>query len=232
MKPENQRTNSLGQPIGVDMSDWSAPGPPNTETLVGRYCTLEALDPDRHAVELFESFSADEAGRNWTYMPYGPFATQSELSKLTEELCDSDDALFFAIRDSSSGKAVGFASYLGIVPEMGSIEVGHVAFAPALQRTRAGTEAMYLMMKRAFDWGYRRYEWKCDSLNAGSHRAAERYGFKFEGIFRQARVYKGRSRDTTWFSIIDSEWLAVRARFEAWLDLSNFDDDGQQMASF
>jgi RimJ/RimL family protein N-acetyltransferase len=139
-----------------------------------------------------------------------------------------DDPLFFAIVDPS-GNPIGMASYLRIAPAAGSIEVGHIHYAPALQRTRASTEAMYLMMRRAFDeLGYRRYEWKCDDLNAASLRAADRLGFVYEGTFRQHTVYKGRSRDTAWYSIIDKDWPAVRRVFEAWLDPENFDERGRQ----
>jgi RimJ/RimL family protein N-acetyltransferase len=144
---------------------------------------------------------------------------------------DSADPLFFAVVDAASGRAAGVASYLRIDPVNGVIEVGHLAFAPQLQRTRVATEAMYLMMKHAFSLGYRRYEWKCDALNAPSRRAAERLGFTFEGVFRQAIVYKGRSRDTAWFSVIDSEWPVLETAFLAWLDPDNFDADGRQRRS-
>ena len=141
----------------------------------------------------------------------------------------STDPLFFAIIDARTGRAVGVAAYLAVQPDLGSIEVGHLAYSPLLQRTPASTEAMYLMMRRVFEeYGYRRYEWKCDSHNAPSWDAAERLGFTFEGIFRQARIVKGRNRDNTYLAIIDSEWPALRAAFEAWLDPANFDEAGQQ----
>src|SRR5207248_1590774 len=138
----------------------------------------------------------------------------------------------YAMIDATGGRAVGVASYLNINRSAGSIEVGAIAYSPALQRTPAATEAMYLMMRRVFDeLGYRRYEWKCNSLNAPSRVAAARYGFRFEGLFRQADVVKGRNRDTAWFSIIDSEWPAIKAAFERWLDPGNFDAEGHQRMS-
>jgi RimJ/RimL family protein N-acetyltransferase len=145
-------------------------------------------------------------------------------------VCLGDDPLFFAIVDAKTGRAVGLASYLRIDPRVGSIEVGHLRFSSLLQRTPAATEAMALMMRRAFELGYRRYEWKCDALNAPSRAAAERLGFEFEGIFRQARLNKGRNRDTAWFSILDREWPALRPAFERWLDPANFDANGKQRA--
>ena len=144
----------------------------------------------------------------------------------------ADDPLFYAVVDQASGGAIGVASYLRIEPAVGVIEVGHIAYSPPLRRTTAATEAMYLMMRRVFDeLGYRRYEWKCDALNAPSRRAADRFGFSFEGVFRQATMYKGRNRDTAWYSITDVEWPALKARFEAWLDESNFSADGAQRLS-
>jgi RimJ/RimL family protein N-acetyltransferase len=165
----------------------------------------------------------------WTYLFSGPFGTAQEFAAWLAAREDSLDPLFFAIVDGPTGHATGLASYLRIETMHGVVEVGHLAFSPLLQRTRAATEAMYLMMKHAFELGYRRYEWKCDALNEASRRAAERLGFRFEGIFRQAVVYKGRNRDTAWYSIVDSEWPARRAAFEAWLDPANFDADGRQL---
>ena len=145
-----------------------------------------------------------------------------------QRVCLGDDPLFHAIIDSATGKAIGVASYLRIDPASGSIEVGHINYSPLLQRTPAATEAMYLMMQRVFELGYRRYEWKCDALNARSRAAAQRYGFSFEGVFRQATVYKGRNRDTAWYAAIDQEWPALQAAFLQWLDPANFDQDGRQ----
>ena len=196
--------------------------------MEGRYCRLEPLDPDRHAAPLFAANAADLQGRDWTYLRYGPFPTLSSYRDWMSTYCLGDDPLFFAIVDRADGQPAGVASYLAIVPGNGSIEVGHLHYSPRLQRCPAATEAMYLLMKRAFELGYRRYEWKCDALNAASRAAAERLGFSYEGIFRQATVYKDRNRDTAWYAAIDSEWPALREAFLAWLDPSNFDEHGQQ----
>lgn len=221
-------TNALGQPVGPPLPDWRPPPRPAHAALVGRYSRLEPLDAGRHAADLYAAYSEDAAGRLWTYLFSGPFASAGEYRAWVEARQDSVDPLFFAVVDAACGRAAGVASFLRIDPAHGVIEVGHLAFAPRLQRTRVATEAMYLMMKHAFDLGYRRYEWKCDALNAPSRRAAERLGFTFEGVFRQAVVYKGRNRDTAWYSIIDGEWPRLEARFRAWLDAANFDDEGRQ----
>lgn len=200
--------------------------------MEGRFCRVEPLDPQRHAADLFAANSADKDGRNWTYLPYGPFAAIADYRRWVEQASRGDDPLFHAILDLPSGRAVGVASYMRIDPAMGSIEVGGINYSPLLQRRPTATEAMYLMMRRVFDeLGYRRYEWKCDELNAPSRAAAERFGFRFEGIFRQVVVYKGRNRDTAWFSIIDSEWPALKSAFERWLAPENFDGAGRQRRS-
>ncbi len=196
--------------------------------MAGRFCRVEPLSPERHCKELFAADREDATGQNWTYLPTGPYSDYPSYAEWLAGMAASEDPLMHAILDHS-GKAVGLAGYLRIDPPAGVIEVGHLVFSPRLQRRPAATEAMFLMMRRAFDeLGYRRYEWKCDSLNTPSRRAAERLGFKFEGIFRQARVYKGRSRDTAWYSIIDREWPALKAAFEKWLDPANFDEEGKQ----
>ncbi len=198
--------------------------------MEGRTCRLEPLDADAHADALHEAYALDTDGRGWTYLPYGPFASAADYRGWSEEAAASDDPLFFAILDAD-GAPLGVASYLRIMPAIGTVEVGHIHLAPPLQRTRAATEAMYLMMRRAFDeLGYRRYEWKCDDLNAPSRHAAERLGFTYEGTHRQATIYKGRNRDTAWYSILDREWSRVRATLEAWLDPGNFDAEGRQRA--
>jgi len=199
--------------------------------MVGRWCRLEPLDPERHAASLFAAYQLDREGHRWTYLPYGPFANEASFRAWLTEMAAKDDPLFFAVLDET-GEAVGVASFLRISPETGSIEVGHIHYSPRLERTRAATEAMYLMMRRVFDeLAYRRYEWKCDSLNAPSRRAADRLGFTYEGTFRQHLVAKGRNRDTAWYSIIDSEWPAIKAAFEAWLEADNFDEAGKQRAA-
>jgi RimJ/RimL family protein N-acetyltransferase len=226
------RTNALGQPIGEPVPVWTPrPRPPRTP-IEGRLCRLEPLDADAHADALFAANAADPEGRMWTYLPYGPFASAPDYRKWVEQVQPGDDPQFFAIAERATGRPLGVASYLRIDPAMGVIEVGHLAFSPALQRTPVATEAMYLMARRAFDeLGYRRYEWKCDSLNAPSRRAAERLGFRYEGTFRQAVVIKGRNRDNAWFSITDREWPALRAGFEDWLAPDNFDAAGRQRRS-
>jgi RimJ/RimL family protein N-acetyltransferase len=226
-----QRLNQLGQPIGEPLPAWAAPPRPPREPMVGRYCRLEPLDPARHGAQLFAANSADAAGRMWTYLAHGPYATLDEYAPWLQWAAGSDDPRFHAIIDLRTEQAAGVASYLRIDPPAGSIEVGHLAFAPALQRTPAATEAMYLMMERAFALGYRRYEWKCDALNAPSRAAAQRLGLSFEGVFRQATVYRGRNRDTAWYATIDREWPALRRAFAQWLDPANFDGEGRQRAS-
>jgi RimJ/RimL family protein N-acetyltransferase len=222
------RTNDLGQPIGPPVADWRPLPWPRHEAMHGRYCRLEPLDAARHAADLHDAYSLDRDGRMWTYLFSGPFTTRDEYRAWVESRQGSRDPLFFAVVDTATDRATGVVSYLRIDPAHGVVEVGHIAFSPLLQRTRAATEAMYLMMQHAFGLGYRRYEWKCDALNAPSRRAAERLGFTFEGVFRQAVVYKGRSRDTAWYSVIDSEWPARETAFRAWLDPGNFETDGRQ----
>jgi RimJ/RimL family protein N-acetyltransferase len=225
-------SNRFGQPIGFPVEGWSArPFPPRTP-MVGRWCRVEPLDVARHAAELHEANLDDPEGRNWTYLSSEPFRDLDPYRAWLAKMSAGDDPLFHAIVDAQSGKAVGIAAFLRIDPANGVIEVGHINYSPRLQRTIAATEAMALMMRRVFDeLGYRRYEWKCDALNAPSRAAAARLGFTFEGVFRQAIVYKGRNRDSAWFSITDREWPAVKRAFERWLDPSNFDERGSQRSS-
>lgn len=222
------RTNSLGQPIGDAVPDWKPVPRPPRAAMEGRWCRAEPLVTQRHAADLFRALAEDGAGRIWTYMAYGPFPTLGEFERWMTDTCLGDDPLFHAIVDRRTGQALGVASYLRIDPKFGVIEVGYISYAPALQRSIAATEAMYLMMRRVFEeLGYRRYEWKCDALNAASRRAAERLGFAFEGVFRQATLYKGRNRDTAWFSIVDAEWPALKRAYETWLGPDNFDAAGR-----
>ena len=219
-------TNGSGQPIGAPLVGWTArPQPPRT-LITGRFCRVEPIDIERHAADL-HAVNTDPA--SWTYFSYGPFSDFNGYRSWLAEMAVLNDPLFYAIVDINRGKAVGVAAYMRIDPANGVIEVGHLNFSPALQRTAAATESMYLMMRRAFDeLGYRRYEWKCDSLNMPSRRAAERFGFTYEGTFRQAIVYKNRNRDTTWYSIIDGEWPARKRALEGWLSPENFDVAGHQ----
>jgi RimJ/RimL family protein N-acetyltransferase len=218
-----------GDPIGPVVEGWSArPRPPRTP-MEGRTVVLEPLSAERHADDLFEAQAADPTGRMWTYMPNGPFSDRASFRTWAEAAEASTDPLHFAVIDRADGKAAGTASFLRIDPPAGVIEVGWIAFSPRLQRTVQSTEAMALMMARVFDeLGYRRYEWKCNALNAPSMRAAERLGFTYEGMFRQATIVKGRNRDTAWFSILDREWPRAKAAFAAWLDPANRDEAGRQ----
>lgn len=222
------RTNRYGQPIGPAIAGWSArPRPPRAE-LAGRYCRLEPINPQRHGADLRAAYMEAPDDRDWTYL-FDERPPEGDFDAYLGELASSEDPLHFAIIEQHSEKALGTAALMRIDVTHGSIEVGWITFSPRLKRTAAATESMYLMMRSAFDeLGYRRYEWKCDSLNAPSRSAAERYGFTFEGIFRNAVVYKGRSRDTAWYSITDQEWPRVRFAFEAWLDPTNFDERGRQ----
>lgn len=223
--------NDLGQPVGPSVPGWQPPARPAQQPLQGRFCIVEPLDVARHARSLFDANCLDHDHRMWTYLAYGPFARFEAYERWLTERAAATDPLFQAFIDRRSGSAVGVGTFMRIDPPAGSIEVGHIAMSPLLQRSPAATEAMYLMMRHAFELGYRRYEWKCDALNAKSRRAAERLGFVFEGVFRQATIYKGRSRDTAWYSIIDPEWPLLREAFERWLDHDNFDASGLQRAS-
>jgi len=223
--------NQWGQPVGHPVPNWNPVPVPDRTVMEGRFCRIEPLSSDRHAVDLFNANQIDSDGRNWTYLAYGPFASLDDYIDWVDQWLASDDPLFFAIIDLASMKAVGVASYLRIDPRQGSIEVGHLNFSPLLQGKPAATEAMFLMMQRAFELGYRRYEWKCHSLNAPSRRAAQRLGLSYEGIFRQAAVFKGRNRDTAWYAAIDEEWSALRQAFQQWLDPANFDVTGRQKVS-
>jgi RimJ/RimL family protein N-acetyltransferase len=221
--------NEFGQPIGFPLPYWTPPPMPPRETLTGVFCRLEPLDPGRHAAALFNANTSAAGGdKNWTYLAYGPFQNLTDYQAWMETVSTTDDPLFFAIIDLTGGLPAGVASYLRIAPESGSIEVGGINYSPRLQQTPAATEAMYLLMKQAFALGYRRYEWKCDALNAPSRAAAQRLGFSFEGVFRQATVYKGRNRDTAWYAALDTDWPALRAAFQAWLAPDNFDAQGRQ----
>ncbi len=222
-------SNALGQPLDRLLPDWRTPAVPSREAMQGRWCRLEPLDAERHARQLHDANALDTEGRNWTYLPYGPYDSFASYRTWVESVSQGADPLFFAIVDQDSAQAVGVASFMRIDPRSGSIEVGGLNFSPLLQRRPAATEAMFLMMQRAFDLGYRRYEWKCNALNSPSRAAALRLGFSFEGVFRQATVVKGRNRDTAWYSVIDGEWPALKAAYTRWLAPENFDAQGEQL---
>ncbi|WP_429057864.1 GNAT family N-acetyltransferase [Aeromonas jandaei] len=222
--------NEFGQPLGPLVAGWDGARFPEAQLLEGWGCRCEPLDPARHEASLWQAFGEDD-GSLWTYLTSGPFPSRTEWQGWLARMAAGRDPQFYAIVDAASGRALGLASFLRIDPLAGSIEVGWLHFAPAMRRTRLATAAMVLMMGRAFALGYRRYEWKCNALNLPSRQAALRLGFTFEGIFRQARVDKERSRDTAWFSVIDSEWPALQATLGRWLDDANFDQSGRQRLS-
>lgn len=219
----------MANPLGPPVDDWTAPPLPAGPIGPGRYAALEPLEAERHAALLFRAF--DGVDSLWDYMPVGPFGSAAQYHRWVRQAVTDPATRFYAIRDLETGQCGGVASYLRMDPANGSIEVGNICFSPALQRTRAATEAMVLMMQWAFDAGYRRYEWKCNALNRPSRAAAQRLGFSYEGTFRQHMVVKGRNRDTAWFSIIDSEWPALKQAYEVWLSATNFSAEGRQRES-
>lgn len=212
--------------FGAPVPGWTPRPRPSMAPLQGRYVRLEALDADTHAADLHRAYLADAT--LWDYLPYGPFATAADYHVWATGMQAGPDPLFYVLRDRATGRCGGVASYLRITPEHGTIEVGHINLAPELAQSQAATEAMFLMMDWAFRAGYRRYEWKCDARNLPSRRAGQRYGFSYEGIFRQAAVVKGRNRDTAWFAVTDGDWPTLRAAFETWLAPANFDASGRQ----
>ncbi|HMW47641.1 MAG TPA: GNAT family protein [Cellvibrionaceae bacterium] len=224
--PMPYEINGFGQPLGERLPAWSPPPYPSGQVLKGRYCQLEPLQP-HHTADLYRALGTSASDPGWTYLPYGPFASEAEFTQWLSGQCEQSDPFFYALLNPA-GEALGLASYLRIAPQAGSIEVGHLHFGAAMARTPMATEAMYLLMQQAFAWGYRRYEWKCNALNGPSRRAAQRLGFSFEGVFRQAMVNKGRNRDTAWFAVIDRDWPALQAAFLTWLAEENFAADGSQ----
>ncbi len=217
------------QDFGRPVANWTPPKPPAFETLSGTFAYLERLDAERHAELLYAAYGGSDAV--WNYLPYGPFDHLDAYTAWVRNAASQDDPRFYAIFNIDSGAFEGVASYLRISPMAGSIEVGHINFSPALQGTRAATDAMALMMGWAFEAGYRRYEWKCDAANKRSRRAAQRLGLSYEGVFRQAAVIKGRNRDTAWFAAIDAEWPALRTAFDTYLAPDNFEPGGRQRQS-
>ena len=222
--------NTLGQAIGPPLPQWQPPPRITHATLPGRYCRVEPLHA-RHAADLFAANALDTTGGGWTYLTAGPFADFAEYEQWVEKVSPCGDPLFHALIDLRTQKAVGVAAYMRIDAANGVVEIGSLKFSPPMQRTPVASEAMYLVMRHAFSLGYRRYEWKCDTFNAPSRAAARRYGFSYEGVFRQAVVYKNRSRDTAWYGITDGDWPAIDAAFTKWLAPENFDADGKQRVS-
>ena len=220
------------RPVGPIVDPLPVGNVPDMRPLHGRWVRLEHVSEAKHAADLFHSFDGkDPNGDVWTYLGYGPFASVEEFSIWVKGREDSRDPWFYAFIARNTGKAVGMGAFMRNDAANGVIEIGHIWMSPGLQRTREATEAIYLMMRHCFDdLGVRRLEWKCDALNAPSRRAAERFGFTFEGIFRQHYIVKGRNRDTAWYAMLDKEWPKVRGAFEAWLKDDNFDASGQQKA--
>lgn len=222
--------NDLGQPVGLPVPHWRPPAKPSGQPLAGARVRLERLSARLHGPSLHAAARGDRTGEGWTYLPYGPFASESDHLGWIESVTDAADPLFYAIVDERD-QALGHAAFMRMVPRHGVLEIGHVYFSPALQRTPAATEALALMLREAFTLGWRRVEWKCNALNTASVRAAERLGFSAEGIFRQSMVVKGRNRDTAWFALLDHEWPRVQAALQAWLAPGNFDARGRQRQS-
>lgn len=218
--------NALGQPIGFAVKNFSIPLHPGFNRLSGDDVSLDPISAS-HLPDLFEAFAMDLNGGNWTYLAYGPFADLLEFTEWAKKFCFGEDPKFYTVL--LKGKPAGMLSFLRIDPTVGSIEIGHVHFSPLLQRTREGTEALLLMINWAFEAGYRRVEWKCDALNAPSRRAAKRLGFSFEGIFKQATIYKSRNRDTAWFSITSQEWPQLEKAYHLWIKRENFDSNGKEL---
>ncbi|MGO3022534.1 MAG: GNAT family N-acetyltransferase [Brevibacterium sp.] len=215
-----------------DLTNFPGAQPPRREPIHGRYIDLEPIDPTVHGDALFSAVSApDGIEERFRYLPQTPQTERSDFDSWIAEAATSSDPLFFAVVDRSTGRAEGRQALMRIDAANGVMEIGHILWGPGLARTRSATEALFLCADLAFASGYRRFEWKCDDANAPSKMAAERFGFTFEGVFRQHLVYKGRNRDTAWFSIIDSEWPALRSAYEQWLDEANFDAEGGQRQS-
>jgi len=218
-------------PIGQALPDWQPRPAPQPVILSGRFCRLEPLSSE-HVDALFAAFSQAPDGRDWLYLAAGPFADVAAYRDYVHQIAGKRDPLHFAVIDAASEQPLGTLSLMRQAPEHGVVEVGNVIFSSALQRSPLATEAQFLLMRYVFDdLGYRRYEWKCDSLNQRSINAAKRLGFEYEGTFRQAIVYKGRSRDTAWFAIIDTDWPRIKSAFEHWLSPQNFAPNGQQIRS-
>jgi len=226
------RLNEFDQPIGDALPHWSPRSRPQHTTLQGQFCRLEPLDAKHHAADLFSALSLAPDDRDWTYLAVEKFGSFEAALAYLEAMQISQDPLFFAVIDGQTQNAVGYVTLMRIDSASGVVEVGNINCSAVLQRTVAATEVQYLLMKYIFEnLGYRRLEWKCDSFNAPSRRAALRLGFCFEGIFRRAMVYKGRSRDTAWFSITDDGWPVIKASLETWMSSDNFEPDGMQRVS-
>lgn len=211
-----------------DLTDWSGVPFPQRAPLQGGYTRLEPLDPDRHVDALYQAASAEGAQERFRYLPDRPPVDRADLQDWIRRAVETSDPMFFAVIDRATGRAEGRQALMRIDTANGVAEIGNIMWGPAMTRTRIATEALYLFADHIFGLGYRRFEWKCDDLNVPSKRAAQRFGFTFEGVFRQDRVVKGLNRNTAWFSIIDSEWPRLREGYRRWLAPDNFDADGRQ----
>ena len=220
-----------GNPIGLPVESVEPAERPDGSAMIGDRVRVERLSAEEHAQDLYRALTTDPHPSLWTYMPHGPFETERDLTAWIAGVEQSTDPLYYAIIDGETDRAIGIASYLRIDTQNRTIEVGWLTFSTALRRSTLATEAMYLMARYAFDRGFRRYEWKCNALNAPSIAAAERLGFSFEGVFRNAVIVKGHNRDTAWFAFTDEDWPAVRAAHEQWLRPGNFDAAGDQRTS-
>lgn len=225
-----QEKNEFGQVLGQFIENWKPCQRPSHAPIQGNYCILEPLEINQYAGKLFEVLNINNRGESWTYLPYGPFNSLNQFKDCLEKIQSDCDTLLYVISDNKTKEIVGMVGYMRMNPTHGVIEIGHVHFSALIKQTTLATETIYLLLKRVFDqYGYRRCEWKCNHLNEPSRKAAKRFGFTFEGIFRQNFVYKNRNRDTAWFSMLDNEWPALKHRFETWLNPSNFSADGQQI---
>ena len=212
-------------PSENDLKDYRSPSPPDVNKLSGQYVDLERIDLDNHCEELFESFRHDSEA--WKYLSYGPYHSYEDYYNWWQDRADLKDPYFLAVRDLSCGKVKGILSFLRINTSDGSIEVGHINFSQTLRGTRASTESIYLVRRWVFENGYRRFEWKCNSRNARSRNAAMKFGFSFEGVFRQAKIERGINRDTAWYACIDKEWADLNQAYQSYLQSNNFDDEGK-----
>ena len=219
--------NEFGQPVGFPVPDWCPAAWPIHQRIMGRYCELHPISIE-HTAELWDTLTEEKLGKNWTYLPDEPFRDKTAFETWVEGLAKSEDPQFYTILPRLHQRPAGIFSLMRIQPQAGSIEIGHIHFSESLKKTREATEALFLLMETSFELGYRRLEWKCDALNEPSRNAAHRLGFVYEGTFRNALVYKGRNRDTAWFSIIKEDWPRLKSEYLRWLDPSNFELDGKQ----
>lgn len=214
------------RPLGPAVTGFAPPPAPGPDRIAGRFVTLERLSPAEHAAPLFDENRVDDSV--WDYLGYGPFADPASYRQWQERMAASADPFFYALRGNADGRVAGLASFLRIDTANGVIEIGHIEISPGFQRTPVASEGIMLMIRWAFETGYRRVEWKCDALNGPSRRAAARYGFTFEGVFRKHMIYKGRNRDTAWFAITEDEWPRLRGAYDRWLSPENIGPDGAQ----